>query len=763
MRCRHCGEYIDTRFREADGSVSCPGCGANYRAKAKAPEEGKTIRVDRDTYQRQSLLKQRPMPSVVRNQPNKSGKRKKSFFQSAVLAVLLLIAVTASALLLYEKYSGDDIFKSDLSVTDFFTDAKQKLLSFGKRNSENSDQVQIGGDDQNQIGGTTIDKVLSAIDKRTTEEAPILDVPKTSTVPIADTYLSEDTHCSAGQVDLNGAWNEIYRHFIMDQTFWTFKTDAPSGITVSFYNEETHRPIRFGLHDMNQDGTPELIAFNGCAYEAASYDIAFTAENGDISYIGTLGTRECQLYYFGDDHYPGLACTDGNMGYYTTYYYSFTDGQIQNEKILNYDYNVPDGGWAEEATIIRKTSIDALYNLELNGEKHEFKQFTLDEIRTIGWESFIDYYYDFGLSANNTASDSSNDVIPFEMNADQQYAANIFLSNFAEQGVFNHFNINNPDIDQLVDFAYLFCKINRRKDTILEFRFENGAETQYFYTVSLEDVNEVLDRHFGIQLNEEMAKRFPVDSNPNEHYLNGVFYFPAADGEAYNRIAIARTAEALGNGTFRLKFDVFSLDIGEYHARGIDWSYYHLTTAQAQSTSSLTWLLSGTAIVIPYKYYDRDTFQLIEYSTNSASPYSGVNTENFSIIGAWKSIGSEGFGQAQPGMITIFEGNHCNFYSPYDTFTIVKVSDRLYRLDVTSFLFDENLTFDVRVKDKNNIEIDNGRVLTSLRRTDLDVKLADITKRIEGLTDVDKSDYQDVFGDIAQSVGNLVVGLFGRE
>ncbi len=511
---------------------------------------------------------------------------------------------------------------------------------------------------------------------------------------------------------------------------------------------------------MNQDGIPELIAFNGCAYEAASYDIAFTAESGNISYIGILGTRECQLYHFGDDRYPGLACTDGNMGYYTSYYYSFTDGQIQNEKILNYDYNAPGGGLADEATIIRNTSIDALYDLELNGEKHEFKQFTLEEIYTMGWESFIDYYYDLGLSANSTATYSANEVISFEMNADQQYSANVFLSNFAEQGVFDHFNINIPDIDQLVDFAYLFCKINRREDTIGTFRYDNGAETQYFYTVSLENVNEVLDRHFGIQLDEDMAKRFPVNSNPNEHYLNGVFYFPAADGEAYNRIAIARTAESLGNGTFRLNFDVFSLDIREYHAKGIDWSYYYMTTAQAYSSSNLTWLSSGTAIVKPYKYYDRDTFRLIEYSMNTSSSYSSVQTEEFSILGAWKSIGSEGFGQAQPGMITVFEGNHCNFYSPYDTFTMTKVRDKVYRLDVTSFLFGENLSFDVRIKDNDNIEIDNGDVLTTFRRTDLDVKLADLAESIEELTDVENSNYQRAFGDIAQSVGNLV-GLFG--
>ncbi len=358
--------------------------------------------------------------------------------------------------------------------------------------------------------------------------------------------------------------------------------------------------------------------------------------------------------------------------------------------------------------------------------------------------------------------EDTNHGTVFQMDSNQQYAANIFLSNFAEQGIFNNFDISNRDIDQLVDFAFLFCKINSRNETIGIFHYEDGSAIQDFYTVSLENVNTMLDRHFGIQLTEDMAKGFPVDGNPNKHYLNGVFYFPAADGEAYNRIAIARTAEALGNGTFRLDFDIFLLDIREYHSKGISWDYYSMTTDQAESAESLTWFSSGTAIVKPYKYYDRDTFQLIEYSTSSSSSYSAVQLDGFSILGSWKSIGDEGFGQAQPGMITVFEGDHCNFYSPYDTFQFYKNSNGQYQLDVTSFLFGEQLSFDVRVIDNNNIEIDNGIILTRFRRTDFEVKFADVVESIGALSEVDDSNYQSIFGDIGQSIDSLI-GLYGRE
>ena len=270
MRCYHCGEYIDTRFREADGSVICPGCGANYRPKAKAPEEGKTIRVDRDTYQRQSLVKQRPMPSVVSSQQSKSGKRKLSFFQSAVLAVLLLFAATASALLLYEKYSDDEIPKFISFSTDFLTDAKQKLLSLKKRNSEHSSQEPVG---QN-----ITDKVLPVIGRNTdTEEEPILDVYKL--IQQATDYIDEaqdkktqetndnkDSHINnMVGVEIDAAYKQAYINLLFEnRTTINSCYDEIKNATGKNYNaaikaleEQLFCPI--AMCDIYGDETPELI------------------------------------------------------------------------------------------------------------------------------------------------------------------------------------------------------------------------------------------------------------------------------------------------------------------------------------------------------------------------------------------------------------------------------------------------------------------------------------------------------------------------
>ena len=87
-----------------------------------------------------------------------------------------------------------------------------------------------------------------------------------------------------------------------------------------------------------------------------------------------------------------------------------------------------------------------------------------------------------------------------------------------------------------------------------------------------------------------------------------------------------------------------------------------------------------------------------------------ITMNNFSIEGKWKSVGSYGFGQAQPGAIVVFDGNNCNFYSPNDTYAFYKEDDR-YVLDITSVL-GESLSQTVNIIDDDNIEIAG----TSLKR-----------------------------------------------
>ena len=206
------------------------------------------------------------------------------------------------------------------------------------------------------------------------------------------------------------------------------------------------------------------------------------------------------------------------------------------------------------------------------------------------------------------------------INPEQQYAANIFLSNFSEQHAFeNHvFSVGNPNINDLINFAYIYCKINKRS-LLSTAQIGNS----YYYTLSLTDTNTVLYRHFGLTLSEEEAARFPVNSDASSSYQSfysdRTFYFPAADGENYNRLTIVKQIESLEDGRYRMYFDIYKLDIDEYwRANGVDSGFYALNSTEAAQDYRLSWEKAGTAIVIPFTRDGIATYQLLGYSVDGA-------------------------------------------------------------------------------------------------------------------------------------------------
>lgn len=90
---------------------------------------------------------------------------------------------------------------------------------------------------------------------------------------------------------------------------------------------------------------------------------------------------------------------------------------------------------------------------------------------------------------------------------------------------------------------------------------------------------------------------------------------------------------------------------------------------------------------------------------------------SFSIEGKWKNTGTDGFGMAQPGAIISFNGAHCNFYSPKDTYSFYKDDSDNHHLDLSSPL-GESLSFNVQVVDMDHMEISVGYASIKLKRVE---------------------------------------------
>lgn len=189
------------------------------------------------------------------------------------------------------------------------------------------------------------------------------------------------------------------------------------------------------------------------------------------------------------------------------------------------------------------------------------------------------------------------------------YKVNIFLSNFAEQRI-ESYDCDHCSDYELISFAYFNTQINNY-EAIQYFDLEMG--------ISLEDVNEKLERYLGKKINaeenEEFIKEYPETGYKSViKYRDGFFRFPASDGEAFGTFAVATDMEKLEDGTYEVDFEVYTdseLNTGG-NVLGSDY-YYYYTAEDARNHYGLEYQQSGTALLEPYQKGNIDSYHLLEY------------------------------------------------------------------------------------------------------------------------------------------------------
>ncbi len=195
-----------------------------------------------------------------------------------------------------------------------------------------------------------------------------------------------------------------------------------------------------------------------------------------------------------------------------------------------------------------------------------------------------------------------------DLSGDRQYWANIFVSDFIEQFMSEYPAENGSDYE-LARFAHRFCKINRQ-DAIT---YESGSDEIIYETITLDTVNELCGRFFGLELDPAEGVLPTVLWGPDVRFENGKFYFPAADGEAYNRFAVVTSSQSRPDGNVLLSFDVYDVNLDEYWRQGIDGAFYRMTSAEAQTVEAsgrITRVASGTAEALPVEQNGHDGYIL---------------------------------------------------------------------------------------------------------------------------------------------------------
>ena len=177
-------------------------------------------------------------------------------------------------------------------------------------------------------------------------------------------------------------WSSVYESFILNEEYLSWPSPE-------FFKDEPDT-ICFGLYDLDMDGFPELVAYNGCPYMAGACNYIFTCRNGQITYAGDAGYRGSVLQYYPTSDYHGLFCNDGNMGISITTYYEMAEDRILPETVMEQDYNAmtEDGNPA-----VNQVTEDAgLFLVPQTENPVTLQMFTASEIRAMGWQELISRY-----------------------------------------------------------------------------------------------------------------------------------------------------------------------------------------------------------------------------------------------------------------------------------------------------------------------------------------------------------------------------------
>ncbi|MBQ9662638.1 MAG: hypothetical protein IJV40_05755 [Oscillospiraceae bacterium] len=219
-----------------------------------------------------------------------------------------------------------------------------------------------------------------------------------------------------------------------------------------------------------------------------------------------------------------------------------------------------------------------------------------------GLEMALPYYIDlkvFSLSYDHRFQ---------AMDANRQYWANIFISDFIEQFKNNYPTDGGSDYE-LSRFAQLFCKINKRGALSSDGNYD---------TFSLDTVNELCMRFFGREIHPVNGVLYENQGGLRWTYEDGKFHFPTGDGEAYNRFAVVNSYLQLEGGDVILGYDVYELNLEEYWKSGMDGALYRMTPAQAQTaevSGRVTRRGYGYAEATPIEQNGHDGYCLLRMET----------------------------------------------------------------------------------------------------------------------------------------------------
>ena len=166
------------------------------------------------------------------------------------------------------------------------------------------------------------------------------------------------------------------------------------------------------------------------------------------------------------------------------------------------------------------------------------------------------------------------------LDGETQYRANLFLSNFSEQG-FSGYDRSTPD-STLVQFAFTYNRINQPE------RITHNS-SDYTMRISSANIDSTLNYFFG--------KTVPHPSTTAWiSYQNGEYYEDEGGGEYCGYFTVVDSLDRQADGTYCASFTVYEWP-WEIYENGALSNYYHYSAQQAAGDGNLSRCYTGSAVL----------------------------------------------------------------------------------------------------------------------------------------------------------------------
>lgn len=171
------------------------------------------------------------------------------------------------------------------------------------------------------------------------------------------------------------SWKDAYKKFILDREYAN---------TSQKYYKTNENLIKFGLHDFDKDGVPELLVKNGAKDGKDMANYIYVYKDNKIIYLGEAGVYDSDFMYA--DGYPGLLWTSGTSGKYSSYYYDVKNEKLVSELVMEETISYVNNRM--NYSYVQKTKDDGLYKACKNAGT-KLNMYNASLINVKGWNSFI--------------------------------------------------------------------------------------------------------------------------------------------------------------------------------------------------------------------------------------------------------------------------------------------------------------------------------------------------------------------------------------